>query len=235
MTTRTDRPPQMVLDLPHEARLGADDFLTGQPNDVAFRLVTAWPDWPGPALLLTGPQGAGKSHLATIWRRQAGADVIAAAALVDTEIDRLASLTALAIEDIDRLGDDPARRASAERAAFHVLNLAREQRLAVLVTSRVPPGEIEAALPDLRSRLRALPFAEVRAPDDQMLAALLVKLFADRQLKVDPSVITYLVRHMERSAAEAHGIVAELDARALATKRPVTRVLAAEVLGGGIE
>lgn len=222
-------PPQLVLDLPHHTALGRRDFLIGPPNRAAVDLVDQWPNWPSPAVLLVGPAGSGKSHLVTIWRERTGAVVLPAAALREHLVAPLAAARAIAIEDVDRLGTDAAA-AESERIVFHLLNLAREQRTTVLVTSRLQAGAFDPMLPDLRSRLRALPFAALDAPDDALLSGLLVKLFNDRQIKVEPAVITYLVRHMERTMAAAHTLVAEIDARALAAKRAVTRALAAEVL-----
>src|SRR5262249_7565030 len=121
-----------------------------------------------------------------------------------------------------------------ERALFHLLNLVREHKLSMLLTSRLPPGELEVALPDLRSRLRALPLVAISAPDEALLKAVLVKHFADRQLAVEHPVISYIALHMERSMEAAAAIVAEIDRRALATHRKVTRALAGEVLGPGV-
>ena len=224
-------PPQLVLDLPHRAALGAADFLVGPANRAAVAMIDQWPDWPAQSLLLVGPAGSGKSHLVNVWRERSGGVTVPAHALAEAAVEPLSRERAIAIEDIDRLADNEGSRQAAERVAFHLLNLAREQRTSVLVTSRVAPGDIDSALPDLRSRVRALPFVEVAAPDDALISGLLVKLFDDRQLKIEPAVVTYLVRHMERTMAAAHRIVADLDARALATKRRVTRTLAAEVLG----
>jgi chromosomal replication initiation ATPase DnaA len=221
-------PAQLVLDWPHRSASTAADFLIGPSNRAAATMILErWPMWPGPALLLVGSPGCGKSHLAGIWRDRASARWIAATDLDDQMVADVASERAIVIDGIDQItgAEMP------ERVAFHLLNLARETQISILLTSCAAPGDIDCRLPDLRSRLRAMPFVAIDVPNDALLSGTLVKLFDDRQLKVDPSVVTYIVRHMERTMAAAHRIVAEIDLRALATRRRVTRALAAEILG----
>jgi chromosomal replication initiation ATPase DnaA len=161
--------------------------------------------------------------LANVWRLRSGAGLVAAAALEDARVAALEPGSALVVEDLDRGIAD-------EQALFHLLNRARESKLAVLLTSRTAPGELEFRIPDLRSRLRALPLVEVQPPDEALLKAVLVKLFSDRQLNVEPTVIDYLSLRMERSMAAASRVVAAIDRLALAMHRKVTRPLAAEAL-----
>jgi len=221
----TAAPRQLVFDLAHRQALGAEDFLVSSSNAAAVDMIDRWPRWPHPASLVVGPQGSGKSHLANVWRLRSGAGVVSAAALDDATVAGLADGSALVVEDIDRsIGD--------EKALFHLLNRARESKLSILLASRIPPGEQEFRIPDLRSRLRALPMVEVQPPDEALLKAVLVKLFDDRQLSVEPQVIDYLSLRMERSMAAASRIVAAVDRLALATHRKVTRPLAAEALAG---
>lgn len=216
-------PEQLVLDLPHRAALGLEDFLVSRSNAAAVDLVDRWPDWPHWAALVVGPEGAGKSHLAQVWRLKSGAETVIAAALSEAEVGRFASARALLVEDLDRgIADD--------RILFHLLNLAREHRLSILLTSRSAPGDLAIALPDLASRLKAVPVATIAVPDEALLKSVLVKLFADRQLAVEPHVIGHLALHMERSMRAALGIVAEADRLALARQRRVTRAIAAEAL-----
>ena len=220
----TARPRQLALDLPHRPALGAEDFLVSAANSAAVALVDRWPDWPHQSAMVVGPDQSGKSHLAQVWRLRAGAgEPIAAADLDEAAVAALDGADALVIEDIGHgIGD--------ERVLFHLLNLAREHRKHLLLTSDRAPGDLEVALPDLRSRLRALPVVRIEPPDEELLRPVLVKLFADRQLAVEPAVVEHLARHMERSFAAAGRLVAEIDRRALAARRRVTRALAAEVL-----
>lgn len=218
-----DEPQQFVLDLPHRPALGAEDYLVSAANGAAVALVDRWPDWSLASSLVVGPPGSGKTHLAHVWRLKTGADVLAAANITEAAVGALRSTRALVIEDIDRgIADEP--------MLFHLLNLAREQGYFLLLTSARPPGELHTALPDLRSRLRALPVVAIEPPDEALLKAVLVKLFTDRQLTVEPHVIEHVALHMERSMAAAGGIVAEIDRRALALRRKVTRALAAEAM-----
>jgi len=178
-------PRQLALALPHAESFAREDFLTGAPNEAALAMIERWPDWPDRALALVGPEGAGKSHLAAIWAEIAGARRVSARALGETNLIGALATGALVIEDA------PARLD--ERALFHLLNLIREEEAYLLITARVAPARWSVALPDLASRLRAVPTVALSAPDDALLRAVLVKLFADRQLGVDSSLVSYLV------------------------------------------
>jgi len=215
-------PRQLALALPHAESFAREDFLTGAPNEAALAMIERWPDWPDRALALVGPEGAGKSHLAAIWAETAGARRVSARALGQTDLIGALATGALVIEDA------PARLD--ERALFHLLNLIREEEACLLITARAAPARWGVALPDLASRLRALPTVTLSAPDDALLRAVLVKLFADRQLGVDSSLVSYLVTRIERSFAAARAAVETLDREALRMQRPVTRALAAELM-----
>ena len=219
--TRMDAPRQLVLDLPYRPALDAEDFMVSQSNEAALALVESWPGWPTSAIIVTGPPGSGKSHLVNVWRTRSAADVVSASRLSEETVARFAASAALAVEDLDRGIAD-------ERLLFHLLNLAREHKLSLLLTARRAPGDFEMSLPDLRSRVRALPHAPIAAPDEGVIGALLVKLFADRQIRIEPHVVAYITRHIDRSTEAAQRIVALIDQRALATRRRVTRALASE-------
>ncbi len=222
MTGRV-QPRQLALALPHAESLTRDDFLEGPANAAGLALVESWPDWPNRTMLLVGPEGSGKSHLAAIWAERAGARSTAAHALTAAGVPGALATGALVVEDLRPSDFD-------ERALFHLLNLAREDEASVLITARLPPSAFEVELRDLRSRLRAIPTVSLLPPDDQLFRALLVKLCADRQLNVDESVVSYLATRIERSFAAARQAVELLDSEALRRGRPVTRALAAELL-----
>lgn len=216
---RRDR--QLPLELPHVPALGADDFMLSACNAEAMRLIESWPDWSARCALLAGPAGAGKSHLVNVWRGRSGAQVLSAADVDGAAVEAVHA--AVAVEDVDRFLRD-------ERALFHLLNLSRERGFDVLLTARSLPGVWPIALGDLRSRLRSLPFAQIGAPDDALLRAVLVKLFDDRQLSAPPAVIDYLLRRMERSVAAAADLVERMDRAALAERRRITARFAARFL-----
>jgi chromosomal replication initiation ATPase DnaA len=216
-------PRQLVLDLAHRQALGEEDFLVSRSNAAAVELIDRWPDWPHPACVVTGPQGSGKSHLANVWRLRSSAGIVAGHELGDAAVCAVPDRGAVVVEDIDR-------GLAEEKALFHLLNRARESGLSVLITSRRAPGDLVFQVPDLRSRLRASPVVELSAPDEALLKAVLVKLFCDRQLNVEPAVIDYLSVRMERSMEAASRIVAMIDRLALAMHRKVTRPLAAQAL-----
>ncbi len=216
-------PRQLAFVLPHAESLTRDNFLEGPANTAGLALIDAWPEWPSRTVLLAGPEGSGKSHLAAIWAEAAGARSTTAHALTAANVPAALATGALVVEDLKPADLD-------ERALFHLLNLAREDQAYVLITTRVPPASFEIELRDLRSRLRAIPVVSLQEPDDQLFRALIVKFCADRQLAVDETVVGYLVTRIERSYAAVRQAVELLDREALSLGRPVTRALAAEVL-----
>jgi len=216
-------PRQLAFALPHEESFTREDFLEGSANVAGLALVDSWPDWPNRIMLLLGPEGSGKSHLASIWAERAGARAISVHALTADAVPGALATGALVVEDLKSPDVD-------ERALFHLLNLAREDGAFVLITARTAPAILDIELRDLRSRLRAIPTIALLPPDDHLLRALIVKFCADRQLGVDEAVVGYLTTRIERSYAAARRAVESLDAEALRLGRPVTRALAAELL-----
>lgn len=225
MTARgaSDAPAQLVLDLPQRAALGAEDFLVSASNETAVALIDAWPGWPARAVALVGPTGAGKTHLCHVWMLRSGGVRVAGSELNEDAVAELESRHALAVEDIDRGIRD-------ERVLFHLLNLAREKGYAIVLTSRDAPGDLDVVLPDLRSRLRGAPVVRIEGPDTALVMGVMVKLFADRQLLVEPHVISYLALHCDRSMEAVNAIVDACDRLALARQRKLTRAIAAEAL-----
>ena len=215
---------QLSLDLPHRAALGAEDFLVSECNRGAVRLIDSWPVWQDNAQLLVGPRASGKTHLARVWQARSGAKVVSPSGLDIGLLDAMGEASALIVEDIDQAGYD-------EKALFHLLNLAREKRLFVLLSTRETPNRFDCALPDLRSRLNALPAVRIGAPDDALLRTVMLKHFSDRQLAIDPKVLDFLALRIERSLAAAAAVVAAIDRAALGSGRKISRQLVAEVLG----
>jgi chromosomal replication initiation ATPase DnaA len=215
-------PRQLALALPHAESLTRDDFLEGTANEAGLALIESWPDWPNRIMLLVGPEGSGKSHLAAIWAERAGARSTSAQTLSAESVPADLATGALVVEDLKPQGFD-------ERAMFHLLNLARQDEAFVLMTARIPPSAFEIELRDLRSRLRAVPTVSLLPPDDLLFRGLIVKYCTDRQMAVDESLVSYLASRIERSYAAARQAVELLDTEALRLGRPVTRALAAEL------
>jgi chromosomal replication initiation ATPase DnaA len=217
------QPRQLAFALPHAESLSRDNFLEGPANAEALGLIDCWPDWPNRVMLLVGPEGSGKSHLAAIWAEEAGARSTMVHSLTAATVPAELVTNALVVEDLNAGAFD-------ERALFHLLNLARQDNAYVLITARVAPAAMEVELRDLRSRLRAIPVVNLLPPDDGLFRALIVKFCADRQLSIDESVVSYVASRIERSFAAARHTVELLDSEALRLGRPVTRALAAELL-----
>jgi chromosomal replication initiation ATPase DnaA len=215
-------PRQLALALDHAERLTREDFLPGPSNQTALAMIDRWPDWPARALALVGPEGSGKSHLAAIWAHESGARFLSARALDLVDLPAQLATGALVLEDCSPGELD-------ERALFHLLNLLREEEGWLLLTAHAVPTAWTVALPDLASRLRAMPVVSLAGPDDGLLRGVLVKQFADRQLAVDETLIAYLLSRVGRSFADAREAVQALDREALQRGRPVNRALAAEL------
>ena len=214
---------QLTLDFGHRAALGREDFLLMPENAEAVAWIDRWPDWPTSTLAIYGPAGCGKSHLVQVFAKKAGAGVVAPRDLtVENAGDTVSRHPALALEDGDRVPDS--------RALLHLFNVAKERGVFLLLTAREPPARWPFQLADLRSRMATVPAVAIASPSDEMVQALLVKLFADRQIAVAPDVIAYLVRHMDRSFAAARAVVARADTDSLAGKRPVTIPLVRGIL-----
>lgn len=214
---------QLAFEFSPQPRYGDDDFLLAPSNAAAHALVQAWPSWPDPVLALVGGKGAGKTHLAAIWARRAHAVLVPPGA-VSSEAD-LGEFYGrhILLEDAERVAD--------EKGLFHLFNLVQESRATMLMTAKAEPELWGVRLPDLRSRLRRAPVAHIEPPTDDLVRAVLVKLFDDRQLAVEANVIDYLALRIDRSLDAAREIVAALDAEGLARGRAIGRGLAADVIG----
>ena len=212
---------QLGLDLPARAALGRDDFFVSDANAMALAMVESWPNWAGNKLAIIGPEGSGKTHLAHVWAAQSGARIVDATTLSKDAVPNLAQ-TPVAVENVPAIATDP----DAQDALFHLHNLTLAEGHSLLVTGVSEPKHWGLTLPDLKSRLQGTTTAVLSEPDDALLSILFAKLFDDRQLIPNAETIAYMVKHMDRSFAEARRLVREIDQASLAKKRPVTRALA---------
>ncbi len=214
-------PDQLAFDWPTGVALGPDDFFVSQANAKAFTMLAAPETWPERKLALIGPKGCGKSHLARVFQAQTGATLLMAPEITpDFQTDAMTVI----IEDMETLP------AFAEEAVFHLHNNLQNAKGTLLLTSDQPPSRWPIALPDLASRMQATTVMQIDDPDDALLSALIMKLFADRQINPQPQLVQYLAMRIERSFAAAADIVARLDSAALAQGRKINKALAAELL-----
>ncbi|WP_170753144.1 DnaA ATPase domain-containing protein [Ruegeria lacuscaerulensis] len=217
-------PRQLSFDLPAKTALGREDFFVSPANALAVAMISAT-SWPGNKLVLSGPAGAGKTHLAHVWAAETGGRIIQARDLRYDDVPALAS-TPIAVEDVPMIAGDP----DLQKTLFHLHNLTLAEGNALLMTGRMAPKFWELPLPDLQSRIEGAHHVALDPPDDALLGAVLAKLFLDRQLNPGPEVISYLVKHMDRRFETAANVVAQLDLVALTEKRDITRSLAVRVL-----
>jgi chromosomal replication initiation ATPase DnaA len=222
MTGHDRRARQLPLDLATPAGLAREDLIVGPSNQAAVALIDRWPDWSAPVMVLAGPAGSGKSHMGTVWRESSGAIMLEAGRLGPEALEA-ASNGPVFIDDADEGALD-------EQGLFHLINTVRGADTHLLMTARRFPVSWRVELSDLASRLKAAAVVEIGEPDDALLAAIIAKLFADRQVEVEPHVIEYIVRRMERSLATANAVVDRLDRLALERKSRISRALAGEVI-----
>jgi chromosomal replication initiation ATPase DnaA len=215
---------QLPLPLPTRTAMGREDFLEASCNAMALAFLDIWPNWPNNRLAIVGPESAGKSHLAAVWAAASGARIIQCTELSEAAVPDLVK-DHVVVEDVHQ-----AMSPEQQRALFHLHNLLAADGKSLLITGRGAPSSWPIQLADLNSRLQAMTLAQLRAPDDQILAGLLVKHFADRQIVVPPSVVAYVIPRIERSFAGVQRIAAKLDRAALASQKPITRTLARAVL-----
>ena len=216
---------QLRFDLPARPALGREDFFVSPANAAAVGMIEGWQAWSARKLVLSGPSGAGKTHLTHVWAALADAQVIAAPDLAGADIPALAAQN-VAVEDAQLIAGHKA----AEEALFHLHNLTLAEGHSLLITADKPPKRWGLNLPDLASRMQGTALVALDPPDDDLLAAVLMKLFADRQLSPAPETIPYLIPRMARSFEAARSVVAALDDAALDTGRPINRTLARQVL-----
>lgn len=209
---------QLVFDLVPPPSYASDDFLVAATNAEAHEVVTRWPQWPAALMMLIGPAGSGKSHLAAIWARQAQAEVARPG-----DIAAAAGGGAVLVEDADRAG-------YGEDALFHLINRVHGAGGTLLLTARTRPDLWGVRTPDLLSRLRLAPTVPIAQPDAALLTLLLIKLFTDRQIRIDEEVVAYAARHCDPSFDAVHRFVAAVDEESLAAGRRITRPLAARIL-----
>ncbi len=217
---------QLPLELPQRASLSGEDFLVAPANEAAIKLVDLWPNWPSHAVCVHGPSGCGKTHLAHVFQALSGAHLVNAKSLSETAArQQVNEHPALLIDDAETVV-----RHAGEEYLFHLLNVLVETKGSMLMLSSQPPAKWDLKLPDLASRLNALPQVGIENPDETLLSAVLLKQFYDRQLQIDADVIRFLLPRMERSFRAAHDLVAAIDRASLSEQRRITVPLVSKVL-----
>ena len=217
---------QLPLELGHRPAIGRSDFLVTDANREAVGWIDMWPKWPSHGLGLYGPPGCGKSHLVHVFAAKAEAHVLEVNEITESDpIALVAQHKALAWDNADAVSD--------EQALFHLFNVVREAGKHLLIVGRTAPARWDVMLPDLKSRLSGMPSVEIRQPDDTTIAAVLVKLFRDRQLEVTPDLVDYIQKRIPRTFVAVQALAERVDRDALAQNRKITVPLVRSILEAG--
>jgi len=216
---------QLSFDLPVVPALGRDDFMIAPSNALAVSMIEATQSWASHKLILCGPEGSGKTHLAHVWAGAQQGKIVDALDLLEQDIPTLANAPVV-VENIPSIAHDH----DLQTALFHLHNLMQSNRIPLLLTGTGTPNHWGMSLPDLQSRIDAAGTATLSPPDDTLLGAVIAKQFNDRQVMPRPDVIPYLVLRIDRSFAAAREVVAAMDTHSLSRHKPLTRALAAQVL-----
>lgn len=226
-----NRARQLTLDLSHREALSRDDFLIAPANEQAVAWIDRWPDWPSQALAISGPPGSGKTHLAHVFMAKNDAHLIDANQLGQIDVrDLVENNPTLILDNGDDVASDHTATKQHEEALFHFLNLLKETGHHAVLLSNSPPARWNVNLADLKSRLNAITHVAINEPDESLLAAVMVKQFSDRQLRIDHGAIDYILPRMERSFQYIHHIVTAIDALTLSEHRNITIPLIRQVL-----
>lgn len=218
---------QIPFDLGNRTALERQDFLVAPCNEDAVAWIDLWPEWPAPCLVLYGPVASGKTHLGAVWSAQSSAVCVKASHINEDFIREVAGMNHhVIIED----GDNLIGNLEGEKGLFHLYNIFKEEGRSILLTLMEPPVRRTFALPDLASRLRAAPSVAIREPDEQLLTAVLVKLFSDKQLRVGAEVLNYILPRIERSFEAVRDLVEEADRQAMAQQRKISIPLMRDIL-----
>jgi chromosomal replication initiation ATPase DnaA len=218
---------QIPFDLGNRTALGRDDFLVAPNNHDAVAWIDLWPEWPAPCLVLYGPVASGKTHLGAVWSEKSSAMCVKAGDINEALIGDIADIKKhVIIED----ADDLIGNLQGEKGLFHLYNIFKEEQRSFLVTLQEPPVRRSFTLPDLASRLRAAPSAAIREPDEELLGALIVKFFNDKQIRIGADVLHYILPRIERSFEAVRDVVEQADQKALIEKRGITVPLMRDIL-----
>jgi len=216
---------QLSFSLPKKETLDRDNYFVSQANQSAVSLIEDWINWPSRKLILVGSEGSGKTHLGHLWAGEVGATIISATTLMEQQISELSKAPVL-VEDINEIQ----RNQPVEIVLFHLHNLLYSEGYSLLMTSQILPGRLSFSLEDLQSRIEASTIAKLHPVDDDLLGAILIKMFADRQIYFSDKLLNYVLSRVERSYTAAKLFVDEVDSKAMAESRVIGKKLVRDIL-----
>ena len=222
---------QLIFNLNRQGKVGLENFYISKSNQVAVKTIKRWEDWPAKKLLLMGPSGSGKSHLADFWTRTTKARTLEINEISDFNLEELNNNSGFVIDDVDQIRmfnkNDKDR---IEEKLFHLLNFSAQASCFLMMTSSAPITSWGLKLSDLISRLATIAVVELFPPDDDLLIAVLLKQFDDKQIKVSPEVVLFVSKRINRTFESIREFVNLADHLTLKNKRDVTIPFVSEIL-----
>ena len=204
---------QTLLKFELEQNFTYDDFFVSKCNYFAFSLIESWPKWEKNILNIYGEKFCGKSHLSEIFKRKHKAIIIKNDEINNNFFNKIRYYENIILDNLEFLSD--------EKILYSIFNFVEQYNKYLIINSIDSINSIEFTLPDLKSRLKNCIFAKIDKPDDDMIFALVLKHFADRQIKIEKKIIEYITKRIERSYGKIFDFIYKVDQFSLINKKPI--------------
>ena len=213
---------QLLLDFNHKKNFNEHDYYVSKSNYFAFNLVDKWPRWEKKILNIHGENFSGKSHLANIFKSKSNALLINSEKIRNEIFKEIKIFENIILDNFDENFD--------EKIAYSIFNLVDQDNKYLLINSLKPINEIKFQLPDMISRSKNCLFAEIESPDDDLIFAIILKNFSDRQIKIEKKIIEFIINRIDRSYSKIHEFIYKIDELSLKKKKPINLKTIREIL-----